>query len=44
MRASRAVWPPADFTIRTIFSRLAQVGDLWAGLREAEPADLEAVF
>ncbi len=35
---------PADFTIRTIFSRLAQVGDLWAGLREAEPADLEAVF
>ncbi len=35
---------PAEFTLRTIFARLAQVGDLWAGLREAQPADLEAVF
>lgn len=35
---------PQDFTIRSIFSRLDRVGDMWAGLRAAEPADLEAVF
>ena len=35
---------PQDFTIRSIFSRLDQVGDLWSGLRSAEPADLEAIL
>ena len=30
--------------MRTIFDRLDQVGDLWAGLRESEPANLEAVL
>ena len=35
---------PQDFTIRSIFPRLEQVGDLWAKLRAAEPARLEAAF
>ena len=35
---------PQDFTIRSIFSRLDRVGDLWSGLRSAEPADLEAIL
>ena len=35
---------PQDFTMRSIFARLAAVGDLWAGLRESEPANLEAAF
>ena len=35
---------PQDFTIRSIFSRLDQAGDLWAALRRTEPADLEAIL
>ncbi len=35
---------PQDFTLRSIFGRLGQVGDLWAELRAAEPARLEAAF
>jgi bifunctional non-homologous end joining protein LigD len=35
---------PRDFTIRTAPARFASVGDLWAGLRDSKPADLEAVF
>ena len=35
---------PHDFTLRSIFGRLARIGDLWAGLRTAEPARLEAAF
>jgi bifunctional non-homologous end joining protein LigD len=31
---------PQDFTIKTIEARVRDVGDLWAGLREHEPADL----
>ena len=35
---------PQDFTMRSIFSRLEQVGDLWSQLRVSKPARLEAVF
>ncbi len=35
---------PADFTVRSIFTRLQQVGDLWAALRTSEPARLEAAL
>ncbi len=35
---------PGDFTVRSIFARLGQVGDLWAALRTSEPARLEAAF
>ena len=35
---------PEDFTMRNIFTRLDQTGDLWAALRTSPPADLEAVF
>ena len=35
---------PRDFTLVNIFDRLAEVGDLWAGLRAGEPADLRAVL
>ncbi len=35
---------PDDFTIRSVFSRLDEVGDLWAELRTSKPARLEAVF
>ena len=35
---------PRDFTMRSIFPRLEQVGDLWAELRTVEPARLEAAF
>ena len=35
---------PPDFTMRSIFGRLERVGDLWAGLRSAEPARLEAAL
>ena len=35
---------PHDFTMRSIFGRLERVGDLWAELRTAEPARLEAAF
>ena len=35
---------PHDFTLRSIFARLDQVGDLWAANRTAEPARLEAAF
>ena len=35
---------PNDFTLRSIFGRLEQVGDLWAGIRTAEPARLEAAL
>ena len=35
---------PNDFTLRSIFGRLEQVGDLWAALRTAEPARLEAAL
>ena len=35
---------PRDFTMHTAPARFRQVGDLWAGLRTAAPADLEAVL
>ena len=35
---------PRDFTMGNIFDRLVEVGDLWAGLRAGEPADLRAVL
>jgi bifunctional non-homologous end joining protein LigD len=35
---------PREFTIRTAPARFAKVGDLWRGLREAKPADLESVL
>ena len=35
---------PRDFTLGNIFDRLAEVGDLWAGLRAGGPADLRAVL
>ncbi|MEN3339477.1 MAG: bifunctional non-ous end joining protein LigD [Acidobacteriota bacterium] len=35
---------PQDFTILTAPARFRQVGDLWARLRTAKPADLETVF
>ena len=35
---------PRDFTVRSVFPRLEQVGDLWAKLRSAEPARLETAF
>src|SRR3954468_3330892 len=35
---------PRAFTIRTLPARLAEVGDLWAGLRQAPGIDLEAAL
>ena len=35
---------PRDFTIVTAPQRFREVGDLWARLRTAKPANLEAVF
>lgn len=35
---------PNDFTLRSLPGRLEQVGDLWAQLRTAKPARLEAAF
>jgi bifunctional non-homologous end joining protein LigD len=35
---------PRAFTIRTLPARLAEVGDLWAGLRKARGIDLEAAL
>ena len=35
---------PRDFTLANVFDRLAEVGDLWAGLRAGEPADLRAAL
>ena len=35
---------PRDFTIVTAPERFQEVGDLWARLRTAKPANLEAVF
>jgi bifunctional non-homologous end joining protein LigD len=35
---------PQDFTIKTIEARLKTVGDLWAGLRTAKPADLSTAL
>ncbi len=35
---------PRDFTIVTAPERFREVGDLWARLRTAKPANLEAVF
>ena len=35
---------PRDFTIRTAPARFRDSGDLWAGLRTARPADLQAVL
>lgn len=35
---------PKDFTVRSFADRLEAVGDLWAGLRKAKPADLRAVM
>ena len=35
---------PREFTIRTAPARFRKVGDLWKGLRESEPADLESVL
>jgi bifunctional non-homologous end joining protein LigD len=34
---------PQDFTVANFDSRLAAVGDLWAALRKAKGADLQAV-
>ena len=31
---------PQDFTIKTIEARVRQIGDLWAPMRKAKPADL----
>ena len=41
---ARSGLDPGDFTLRSIFSRLEQVGDLWAALRTSEPARLEAAL
>jgi bifunctional non-homologous end joining protein LigD len=35
---------PREFTILTAPQRFAEVGDLWAALRNRKPANLEAVF
>jgi bifunctional non-homologous end joining protein LigD len=35
---------PREFTIRTAPARFREVGDLWKGLREGTPADLESVL
>jgi bifunctional non-homologous end joining protein LigD len=35
---------PREFTIRTAPARFRKVGDLWKGLRESHPADLESVL
>jgi bifunctional non-homologous end joining protein LigD len=35
---------PKDFTIATFAERLAEVGDLWAALRQSKGADLRAVM
>jgi bifunctional non-homologous end joining protein LigD len=35
---------PRDYTISSAPARFAEVGDLWARLRTARPANLEAVF
>jgi bifunctional non-homologous end joining protein LigD len=35
---------PRDYTITSAPARFAKVGDLWARLRTAKPANLEAVF
>ena len=35
---------PGDFTLRSIFARLEQVGDLWAALRASRPARIEAAL
>ncbi len=34
---------PQDFTVANFADRIAAVGDLWAALRQAKPADLRAV-
>ena len=39
-----ATLDPRAFTIRTAPARFTAVGDLWARLRTAKPANLEAVF
>ncbi len=41
---ARSGLDPGAFTVRSIFARLEQVGDLWAALRTSEPARLEAAF
>ena len=41
---ARSGLEPGDFTIRSIFSRLDRVGDLWAALRTSKPAQLDAAF
>jgi bifunctional non-homologous end joining protein LigD len=35
---------PQDFTIKSMESRVKKVGDLWAGLRTAKPANLAAAL
>ena len=35
---------PQDFTIKTIEARVRSVGDLWADMRKAKPADLETAL
>jgi len=35
---------PREFTIRSAPARFAEVGDLWARLREGKPVDLQAVL
>ncbi len=41
---ARSGLDPGDFTVRSIFARLEQVGDLWAALRTSKPARLEAAL
>ena len=35
---------PREFTIRTAPARFRKAGDLWKGLRESDPADLESIL
>jgi bifunctional non-homologous end joining protein LigD len=35
---------PKDFTIKTIEARVTEMGDLWAALRTAKPANLTAAL
>ena len=41
---ARSGLDPADFTVRSVFARLRQVGDLWVALRDSQPARLEAAL
>jgi bifunctional non-homologous end joining protein LigD len=35
---------PRDFTLRTVPDRIAAVGDLWAGLLDADGVDLRKIL